>query len=198
MVDKRFPNWDVDVEKGTIYNFELKHYVGNVNNKSGYITVSDKGYLHRIIWMVANQCEIPEGYHIHHIDGNKQNNSIYNLELLEPIEHQHHHRIGTKHSTKTKEKMSNSAFGHKNHNYGKPMSDKQKEIISKKLKNRKDISKKIAQYTLEGELVKIWDSMMECKRNGFSNTNISGCCLGERKTHKGFIWKYYKEEKDVV
>ena len=94
--------------------------------------------------------------------------------------------------------MSNSAFGHKNHNYGKPMSDKQKEIISKKLKNRKDISKKIAQYTLEGELVKIWDSMMECKRNGFNNTNISGCCLGERKTHKGFIWKYYKEEKDVA
>lgn len=197
MIDKRFPNWDVDIEKGTIYNLKLKHYLGNVNNKSGYITVSNKGYLHRIIWMVANQAEIPDGYHIHHIDGNKQNNSIYNLELLEAIAHHHHHRIGSIHSTDTKEKMSKSAIGERNHNYGKPMSDKQKEMISNKLKNRKDKSKKVYQYTLNGKLIKIWDSTMECDRNGYNHNNVSQCCRGEKKTHKGFIWKYY-EEKDVA
>lgn len=198
MIDERFPNWEIDVENGTIYSLKLKHYVGNINNESGYVTVSDKGYLHRIIWMVANGCDIPNGYHIHHIDGNKQNNSIYNLELLEAVEHQHHHIIGSKHSIETKEKMSKSAMGEKNHNYGKHMSDEQKKSISNKLRNRKDKSKKVCQYTLDGELVKIWDSMMECNRNGFRFTNISQCCKGQKKTHKGFIWKYYEEQKDVA
>lgn len=198
MIDERFPNWEINVEEGKIYNLKLKHYVGNINNESGYVTVSDKGYLHRIIWMVANGCDIPNGYHIHHIDGNKQNNSIYNLELLEAVEHQHHHIIGSKHSKETKEKMSKSAMGEKNHNYGKHMSDEQKKSISNKLRNRKDISKKVCQYTLDGELVKIWDSMMECNRNGFRFTNISQCCKGQKKTHKGFIWKYYEEQKDVA
>lgn len=51
-------------------------------------------------------------------------------------------------------------------------------------------SKQIYQYNLQGELLKIWNSTMECGRNGFIQSNITQCCNGKRKTHKGFIWSY--------
>lgn len=54
----------------------------------------------------------------------------------------------------------------------------------------KEAAKKVYQYTLGGELIKIWDSEQECKRNGFSQGNISACCNGKRKTHKGYKWSY--------
>ena len=51
-------------------------------------------------------------------------------------------------------------------------------------------SKKVYQYTLDGELVKIWNSTMDCQRAGYSQGNVSACCSGERGTHKNYIWKY--------
>ena len=51
-------------------------------------------------------------------------------------------------------------------------------------------SKKVYQYDLEGNLIKEWDSTREAGRNGYEAKNISACCLGKRKTHKGFIWSY--------
>lgn len=167
MIDERFPNWDVDVEKGTIYSLRLKRNIGSIN-KDGYVKVQPpKGYkhcnLHQFIWMVANQSDIPNGYDIHHIDGNKQNNSIYNLELVDSFTHNSEHKKGKHHSEETKKKMS----------------------------------KQVAQYTLDGELVKVWCSTNECGRNGFSKGHVSECCKGELKSHKGFIWQYI-EEKDVA
>ena len=54
----------------------------------------------------------------------------------------------------------------------------------------RNLSKRVCQYTLDGELVKIWNSTAECGRNGYSDTHISRCCNGKRKTHKGFKWVY--------
>ena len=51
-------------------------------------------------------------------------------------------------------------------------------------------SKKVYQYNLKGELVNTWISVAEAGRNGYDAKNISACCLGKRKTHKGFIWSY--------
>ena len=51
-------------------------------------------------------------------------------------------------------------------------------------------SKKVYQYTLDGKFVKEWKSTAECGRNGFDQSSVSACCRGERKTHKGYIWKY--------
>lgn len=57
---------------------------------------------------------------------------------------------------------------------------------------RRSLKKKksVLQYTLDGEFVREWESVAECSRNGFSSGNICMCCRGERKTHKGFIWRY--------
>lgn len=51
--------------------------------------------------------------------------------------------------------------------------------------------KKVYQFTIEGELVAVW----ECAKDAAdaircSNTTISDCCRGELKTCKGYIWKY--------
>ena len=42
--------------------------------------------LHRCVWEYHNGI-IPKGYHVHHKDGNRQNNSISNLALLESKDH---------------------------------------------------------------------------------------------------------------
>lgn len=42
--------------------------------------------LHRAVWEYHNG-EIPAGYHVHHKDGDRSNNNISNLELLEGHEH---------------------------------------------------------------------------------------------------------------
>ena len=52
-------------------------------------------------------------------------------------------------------------------------------------------SKPVGQYTLDGELVKIWQSTNEVERQaGFSRSNISQAANGNRKTAYGFRWKY--------
>lgn len=56
--------------------------------------------------------------------------------------------------------------------------------------NRKDISKVVYQYSLEGKLINIYPSTQELRRLGFNQGNIASCCRGERKSHKGYIWKY--------
>ena len=135
--------------------------------------------------MCANGCDIPNGFDIHHIDGNKLNNSIYNLELVNHKKHVSEHNKGKILSEEHIRKIIEA-------NKGKIVSEETKWKISLSLQ------KQVTQYTLEGELVKIWDSIMEAERNGYHQGHISECCKGKRKTHKGFIWKYYEEKKEVA
>ena len=51
-------------------------------------------------------------------------------------------------------------------------------------------SKKVLQLSLTGELIREWDSTKECGRNGFSQSAVSECCNGKRKSHKGFIFQF--------
>ena len=52
------------------------------------------------------------------------------------------------------------------------------------------VSKKVYQYTLDGEFVREWKSIKECGRNGFVSGNIYKCCNGKRNKHKGYKWEY--------
>jgi hypothetical protein len=55
---------------------------------SGYyaMTTDDRMLMHRYVWE-NEKGEIPEGYDIHHLDCDKSNNSIENLECLPKAEH---------------------------------------------------------------------------------------------------------------
>jgi hypothetical protein len=70
-----------------------KHHIDNRDrifiDESGYVCIVLKGKHyreHRYIWERSNG-PIPDGYVIHHIDGNKTNNNIENLQLLSKINH---------------------------------------------------------------------------------------------------------------
>lgn len=73
-----------------------------------------------------------------------------------------------------------------NMNYGTAI-----ERGSEKLRNNHKLSKKVYQYTLDNQLVKVWDSTMECQRNGYHSGHISNCCRGILKQHKGYKWSYF-------
>lgn len=58
--------------------------VGSVSN-SGYVVHTYRGVsyrLHRVIWTLVNNCEIPDGMVINHIDCDRANNHIDNLECV--------------------------------------------------------------------------------------------------------------------
>ena len=63
------------------------------------------------------------------------------------------------------------------------------ERISKANTNGKK-TKRVLQLSLDGELIKVWESTQECGRNGFCQSSVVDCCLGKQKTHKGFRWEY--------
>lgn len=68
-----------------------------VINHGGYVYITSgensRKFLHRLVWEKHNG-EIPEGYQIHHIDGNKLNNDISNLQLISPDKHTRLHMAG--------------------------------------------------------------------------------------------------------
>ena len=51
-------------------------------------------------------------------------------------------------------------------------------------------SKKVLQFTLSGELIREWESTMECERNGFNHSSVCQCCNGKLPYYKGFKWCY--------
>ena len=192
----RFPNWDVDVEKGTVYRLKYEKQIGTIFNR--YVKIRPpKGYkhwsLHQYIWMVANQCEIPEGYEVHHIDGNKLNNSISNLMLLTEEEHHRLHMDEQHLKEETRKKMSESKKGNTNM-LGKKHTEETKKKISKTKSGTPSHKRKtVCQYTLDGELIREYISCCDTKKYGFNVGNVSACCRGvfnKNNTYKGFIWKY--------
>ena len=72
-----------------------------------------------------------------------------------------------------------------NNNYGTV-----RERISDAQINDPNKSKKVLQLSLDGVLIREWPSTAECGRNGFNRGHVADCCRGERKSHKGFKWKY--------
>lgn len=118
-------------------------------------------YVHRLVaeaflTHADNECEV------NHIDGNKANNNLSNLEWVTRSDN-------IKHALKCGLKINPTIgkFGGKNPN-----------------------SKKVYQYDLKNNLVKVWDSASEAERfGGFCANNIYAC-ITKKRTYKGFIWKH--------
>lgn len=168
---EKFPNWLIDVEEGKIWSKTFKKFVCS-QDKLGYVTIrnisKNKTYkIHRVIWECVNG-EIPNGYHIHHIDGNKLNNSIYNLELLSTSEHHtlHNHNM----SKERREKLS--SYNIKTKSKTVLMLDKITEEIIAEFKSTREAARVL---------------------NYKSSGNIGSCCRGILNTCNGFKWKYKYE-----
>lgn len=51
--------------------------------------------------------------------------------------------------------------------------------------------KKVYQYSKEGKLIKKWESIIDVQNKlKYSQSPISQCCLGKRKTAYGFLWSF--------
>lgn len=107
--------------------------------------------IHRLVAQafIPNPNNLPQ---VNHIDGNKENNNVNNLEWCNQKENmQHSYKIGL----------------------------------------RRNIVKSINQYDKNGNFIKKWDSIMQAERClKISNTSISACCLGKKKSAGGYIWKF--------
>ena len=60
-------------------------------------------------------------------------------------------------------------------------------------------SKQVGQYTLNGELIKVWSSATEAERRaGFDHSAISKVANGKRKTAYGFRWKHIERKEKIT
>ena len=79
-------------KQGLIWGKKSNRFIGN-KDKNGYLHCSlyaDDGTvwktcIHRVIWITVKG-EIPKGMQVNHIDENKENNSISNLNIMTPKE----------------------------------------------------------------------------------------------------------------
>lgn len=137
------------------------HYVSLINN-SGV----KKYRVHRLVAeaFICNPNNLP---YINHIDENKLNNNIDNLEWCTQKENLDKYYI-------PRRKLNCKNLKSKITNYHRP--------------------KKVLQYDLKKNFIKSWNSTMDIERElHISSGNISLCCRGIKPTAKGYIWKYADE-----
>ena len=87
-----YSNYEIYPNEGKIFSLKSKRFIGS-KDKDGYYRCSlcaDDGtvwnsQLHRVIWTAVNGT-IPSDMQVNHIDENKENNSISNLNLMTPKE----------------------------------------------------------------------------------------------------------------
>lgn len=151
-------------------------------NKDGYLFVvlckegKRKNYtIHRLVAnaFIKNPSNLTC---INHIDEDKTNNLVSNLEWCDIA-------YNNMYGSRIKKAVENTDW--------KSVGRK----LAEKLTNRQDLSKQVFQYTKNGELVGIWESTRECGRNGYSQGHVAACCRGELKTHRGYIWSYTELKK---
>lgn len=107
---------------------------------------------------------------VNHINEDKTDNRVYNLEWMDMSQQQ-------RHGTCQQRRVASTNY---------------KEIGRK---NAEKLSKQVYQYSKDLKLIKIWESTMECGRNGYNQGSVAACCRGERRLHKGFIWSYIELKK---
>lgn len=166
----------VHFRQGTIIKPRLK--------ANGYLQVGLRKHserkwvgVHRLVAIAF--VENPYGKsQVNHIDGNKQNNTIENLEWVTGKENQNH-------AAKTGLR-SGVPKGEAHSNYGKYGEDSRsaKPVI------RRDPN--------TGE-TKLYKAKILAGYEGFDVTSISKCCHGKLKTHKGYEWYFAKDfDKEIV
>lgn len=126
---------------------------------------------------------------VHHIDGNPSNNVYSNLQIMTNAEHQSLHK-----SKHPKEKVC-VICGKTYAPY--PSKRKEQKTCSKECHQKlrelhgKNYKIPILQLSLDGELIKKWDSATDVRKAfGFFETNIVKCCRGKSQTYKGYRWAY--------
>ena len=107
---------------------------------------------------------------------------------------EHKRKIGEKskgriYSVETRKKMSNAQIGNEKWKL-RTITDETKRKISEANKGRIKTEEWLTKMTLNGELIKEWESTKSVKEDGFTQSNVWRCCHNKQKTYKGYIWKF--------
>lgn len=133
-------------------------------------------YVHRLVaeTFVSNPDNLPE---VNHIDYNTMNNSASNLEWSTKADNiKHSFDKGRRSNFRTNPAFKGRAI---------PLAE------PKNLLPRKSTVKQIAAYTLTGELVNIFPSVVDvAEQNNLHISTIRKCARGEYSNAYGYIWKY--------
>lgn len=152
----------------------------NIQNEE-YDIISDKKY-EKMSNILDNRVENEEDYNVLNtlkegkklktlnLDSRKITNIVRKLKGLEPL----------KRIKKSKAKGLPK---------GRPKLNKIKE---KKMR----VYKGVAKYEINDDstIIKVYPSANDVIRDGYSRESVSKCCNGKLKSHKGFIWKFVKNE----
>lgn len=166
-------------------------------NHNGYLIFSNNITVHRAVaeLFIPNPLNKP---FIDHIDTIRTNNNMENLKWCTAKENANN-LLTLKHMS---EGLKGKYVGEKNPNYGKHRSEETKRKIGEAHKGEKSYwfgkcGEKHPRAKLCAKLDPITNEVLEIKpcgrafeKDGFDLKHISDCCLGKRKTHKGFKWKY--------
>lgn len=150
--------------KGQIIKPRKDRY-GYLNIKVSKNAIRKRTTVHRLV--AINFIPNPENKpQVNHLDGNKENNHISNLEWCTGQENINHAVLNN---------LRGSKKGYK-------IPYKVQQILRRK---------PVKQLSLEGEIIKIWESqIIAAEALKLQNTHISGCCKGISKTHGGFKWEF--------
>ena len=226
--------WYYITEDGRCYNSRTNKYLkGQENCKNHYfsynITLPDGSkkrlYAHRLVAeaFLEKPLNIKKNQ-VNHIDGNKLNNKVDNLEwatAAENCQHSYNNELKKVQHVfcfrKDKELIAeyiNVEQAAKAVNISKSLifQELQKEIKTltggfywshekelKETKNYKNFgkAKEVLQYDLKGKYINTYSSTGEAARSiGVKHSShIGECCRGKIKQYKGFIWRY---KEDIV
>lgn len=223
-------------EDGKVWSHKANKFIKPFMKNNGYLfvklfkqydaTAKKRVYAYRHLHRVVAEAYLPNPNNlpcVNHIDGNKLNNSVENLEWCSRSQNmQHAVKTGL---LKVEKKVTDlepvfqdyislkfllsDIEGKYSWFIGSKLTDylyeyaiqtnRIKEFLvakenQKKLKSQalsEKLSKKVAQYSLEGDLIKIWDSSIEAaKALQINQGNISNVCTGKAHKTGGFKWAY--------
>lgn len=166
-------NYEVS-DLGNIRNRKTKKIMRPAISNKGYylVSLSNKGKqhtytIHKLVMENFNRLPLSKEV-INHIDHNKLNNKLDNLEYI------------------TQKENVRDAFD--NNLCSNVVSQAKKNIL-----RAIDSSKiKIDQYDINNNYIKTWDSIRECSRElNIDDASISRCLKGRYKKAGGYIWKYH-------
>lgn len=184
---------DSGINDESVWSIKTKQFLKSRRMPNNYIqicfTVDGKHYyqyLHILLAkaFIPNLDNKPTVNHKNHI---RCDNRLENLEWAtkpEQMDYITKENISKARKGKHYPKLSEAMKGMTPWNKGIQCAEKTKEKISKS-KNRK-----VFQYTLNGELVAVYESASDAEKYGFSKYCIAKCCQGKQKQHKGYIFKY--------